>query len=271
MHLDLHLHSTCSDGALAPRDVVLAARRAGLGMIALADHDTVAGVESARAAAAAQGGIGVLPAAEFTCELDGAEIHLLGYAFGLGDPGIAALADRAAVSRRDRLAAMLERLRALGVAIAAEDVRSEPECASIGRMHLARALVRLRVAGSINDAFGRFIGDRAPAFVPSRGPAVADAIAAIHQAGGCAVWAHPSLEDARKFGQLEAVGLAGVEALRPSLDPVESSAMEEAARAAGLFVTGGSDWHGGSRPALGSWFVTERHVGAFLERVGIAP
>ena len=106
--------------------------------------------------------------------------------------------------------------------------------------------------------------------MPSRGPAVVEAIAAIHRAGGCAVWAHPSLEDARKFGQLQAVGLAGVEALRPSLDPVDSSAMEQAARAAGLFVTGGSDWHGGARPALGSWFVTERHVGAFLERVGIA-
>ena len=270
MHLDLHLHSTCSDGSLPPLEVVRAARRAGLGMIALADHDTVAGVATARAAAAERGGVGVIPAAEITCELDGAEVHLLGYAFRLDDPGIATLAGQAAESRRARLAAMLERLRALGVAVTAEDVRSEPECASIGRMHLARALVRLRVAGSITDAFGRFIGDRAPAFVPSRGPAVADAIAAIHAAGGCAVWAHPSLEDARKFGQLRAGGLAGVEALRPSLDPVSSSAMEEAARAEGLFVTGGSDWHGGARPALGSWFVTERHVGEFLERVGIA-
>jgi predicted metal-dependent phosphoesterase TrpH len=269
MHLDLHLHSTCSDGSLPPREVVGAARRAGLGVIALADHDTTAGVAPARAAAAAPDGLGIITAAEFTCELDGSEVHLLGYAFRLDDPGLAAIAARAGEARRARLAAMVERLRGLGVSLMPEDVTAEPECVSIGRMHLARALVRHRVASSVTDAFVRFIGDRAPAFVPSRGPAVVDAIAAIGGAGGCAVWAHPSLEDARKFGQLKAAGLAGVEALRPSLDPVSSSALEESARAEGLFVTGGSDWHGGTRPALGSWFVTERHVGEFLERVGI--
>jgi predicted metal-dependent phosphoesterase TrpH len=269
MHLDLHLHSTCSDGSLPPREVVAAARRAGLGLVALADHDTVAGVEAARAAA--QGAIGIVPAAEFTCELDGAEVHLLGYAFRLDAPDIGAIAGRAAAARRGRMAAMVERLQALGVAIAVEDVRVEPECASIGRMHLARALVRLRVAGSVTDAFTRFIGGHAPCFVPSRGPPVADVIAAVNAAGGCAVWAHPSLEDARRFGALRACGLAGVEALRPSLDPVSSAALEHAARAEGLFVTGGSDWHGGTRPALGSWFVTERHVAAFLERVGLPP
>jgi len=267
MHLDLHLHSTCSDGSLPPVEVVAAARRAGLRLVALADHDTVAGVE--RAQAAAGGGIAVVTAAEFTCELDGAEVHLLGYAFGLDDPAIGALTRRAAEARRGRMAAMVERLQALGVAIAVEDVTAEPECASIGRMHLARALVRRGVAGSISDAFGRFIGDRASAYVPSRGPAVAEAIAAVNGAGGCAVWAHPSLEDARKFGLLKACGLAGVEALRPSLDPVSSSALQESARAEGLLVTGGSDWHGGAHPALGSWYVTERHVGPFLERLGI--
>jgi len=270
MHLDLHLHSTCSDGSLAPRDVVVAARRAGLGVVALADHDTVAGVEPARAAAAAQGGIGIVTAAEFTAELDGAEIHLLGYAFRLDDPGVAALTRRAAEARRSRLAAIVERLRGLGLSITVEDVTAEPECASIGRLHLARALVRHRIASSVSDAFARFIGDRAPGFVPSHGAPVDEAIAAVNGAGGCAVWAHPSLEDARKFAQLKACGLAGVEALRPSLDPVSSSALESQARAEGLFITGGSDWHGGTRPALGSWFVTERHVGEFLERLGIA-
>ena len=89
MHLDLHVHSTCSDGALSPRELVAAARRAGLGMIALADHDTTAGVEPARAAAAALGGIGVITAIELTCLLDGAELHLLGYAFRGDDPAIA--------------------------------------------------------------------------------------------------------------------------------------------------------------------------------------
>ncbi len=197
------------------------------------------------------------------------ELHLLGYGFRAEDSGLAALFSRAGALRRERMAALVERLRELGVTIDVGDVTAEPECVSIGRTHLARALVRLRVAGSISDAFTRFIVDRAPAFVPSRGPAVAEAIAAVNAAGGCAVWAHPSLEDARRFAQLKACGLAGVEVLRPSLDPVSSVALEQAVRAEGMLVTGGSDWHGGPRPALGSWFVTEHHVGAFLERIGV--
>jgi len=263
MHLDLHVHSTCSDGSLAPAAVVAAARRAGLGMIALADHDTVAGVAPA-AAAAGEPGCAVLPAVEITAQLDGREVHLLGYGVRLDDPGLATLTARAGVRRRERLAAMVERLRGAGVAITVEDVTTEPECASVGRMHLARALVRMGKAGSVPDAFGRYIGDGASCWVPSRGVDVAEA------AGGCAVWAHPALDDARHFARLRACGLAGVEALRPALDPHGSVQLEQAARAAGLVVTGGSDWHGAARPALGSWYVTENHVRAFLERLGIS-
>ena len=267
MHLDLHVHSTCSDGALAPPALVAAARRAGLEMIALADHDTVAGVATARAAAG--DAPGVISAIEITSRFDGRELHLLGYGFRDDDPGIGALAARAAVARRERVAAMVDRLRGLGVAITVADVTAEPECVSIGRLHLARALVRLGRAGSISDAFTRFIRDGAPGFVPSQGVDVADAIGVVAAAGGCAVWAHPALEDARHFARLGEWGLAGVEALRPSLDPHASVELEQAARAAGLLVTGGSDWHGATRPALGSWFVTEQHVGPFLERLDI--
>jgi hypothetical protein len=269
MHLDLHIHSTCSDGALAPAALAGAARRAGLGMIALADHDTAAGIAPARAAAVAGGGPEVLAGIEITSRLDGREVHLLGYGFRDDDAGMRGLAERAALARRERIDAMVERLRAAGVSIAVQDVTAEPECVSIGRLHLARALVRLGRAGSVSDAFTRFIGTGAPGFVPSSGPEVVEAIALIDSAGGCAVWAHPALEDASHFTRLKANGLTGVEALRPSLDPHGSVELEQAARAAGLVVTGGSDWHGAARPALGSWFVTEHHVGAFLERLGI--
>ncbi len=269
MHLDLHLHSTCSDGALAPGALVAAARRAGLGLIALADHDTVAGTGAARAAARALGDIEVLGAIEITCFRDGVELHLLGYGFRAEDAGIAALSARAGEARRERMAAMVARLRSLGVDVAVGDVAVEPECASVGRMHLARALVRRGAVGSVHEAFDRYIGDGAAAYVPSRGPTVAEAVAMLKSAGGLAVWAHPSLEDAQYFEALRECGLDGVEVLRPSLAPMESVAIEQAARAAGLVGTGGSDWHGGTRPALGSWFVTERHVGAFLERLGI--
>ena len=268
MHLDLHLHSTCSDGSYPPAAVVAAARTAGLGMIALADHDTTAGIAPARAAAGGRG-VGVLAAVELTCLLEGAEVHLLGYGFREGDPGLEGLTAAAGRARRARIAEMVERLARLGVAITVTDVTCEPECASIGRMHLARALVRLGAASSINEAFGRFIADGGPAHVPGRGPAVAEAIGAVNAAGGLAVWAHPTLEDMRHFPALAEQGLGGIEVLRPALDPHVSVELEQAARGAGLVVTGGSDWHGAPRPALGSWFVTERHVGAFLERLGV--
>jgi predicted metal-dependent phosphoesterase TrpH len=268
MHLDLHVHSTCSDGAVAPAELVALARRAGLGAVAIADHDSTAAVKPARAAAAAVGAIAVVTATEITCGFDGAELHLLAYGFRMDHPGMAALARSAAAARLARMDAMVERLRELGVALARDDVVAPPECASIGRVHLARALVRRGAAGSIADAFQRFIGDRAPGFVASRGPDVADAIAAVGTAGGIAVWAHPSLDDVRHFARLRDAGLQGVEAFRPSLDGHASASLVEAARETGLLVTGGSDWHGGTRPALGAWYVTERHVGAFLEQLG---
>ncbi len=269
MHLDLHLHSTCSDGALAPAAVVAAARKAGLALIALADHDTTAGLAPARAAADAGGGPGVVAAIELTCRRSQAEVHLLGYGFRADDPGLAALTAAAGRARRERMAEMVERLQGLGVTIAPGDVTGAAECVSIGRLHLARALVRLGRVGSITEAFGRYIADGGPAYVPGRGPPVVEGIAAVNAAGGLAVWAHPSLEDAAHFAALAGHGLAGVEALRPSLDPHASVELEQAARAAGLLVTGGSDWHGAPRPPLGSWFVTEHHVGAFLERLGV--
>lgn len=269
MHLDLHLHSTCSDGSLAPAALVEAARRAALHAIALTDHDTTAGVELARRAAEARGGPIVIAGVELTSSLDGSEVHLLGYGIAPDHASLAAFTARTARTRRERMAAIVERLQILGVRIAPEDVMVEEGCASVGRPHIARALVRLGVVPNFQEAFNRFIADGGPAFVPSRGPDVGEAIATVKEAGGCSVWAHPRLEDARRFGQLKEQGLDGVEVLRPSVEPTVSIALEQEARAHGLLITGGSDWHGGSRPALGSWYVTERHVGALLERIGI--
>lgn len=270
MHLDLHLHSTCSDGSLAPAELAAAAHRAGLDAIAVTDHDTAAGVAEAGRAAAALGGPMVIPGVELSCSLAGAEVHLLGYGIDPDHAGLAALTGRTGERRRRRMDEMVGRLRDLGVPIAPEDVRVAEDCVSVGRPHVASALVRLGVVQTTQEAFDRFLADGGPAHVPSCGPDVGEAIRVVEAAGGCSVWAHPAIEDARHFGALEELGLGGVETLRPWCDPATSLALEHEARALGLFVTGGSDWHGG-RPPLGSWFVTERHVGAFLERLGITP
>lgn len=269
VHLDLHLHTTCSDGSQAPEAVVALARRAGLHAIAVTDHDTTAGVAAARGAGAVAG-VQVIAGIELSCELDGEEVHLLGYGIDPDHPGLRAVTDRRTVLRRERAAEIVDRLRALGVGITTDDIRVPAANASVGRPHVAEALVRLGAVRTMQEAFNRFIGDGQPAAVPSRGPDVAAGIAAVAAAGGVSVWAHPSLEDTGSFARLRAVGLEGIEALRPSLTPVASSALEVAAREAGLLVTGGSDWHGGP-PPLGAWYVTDRHVAVLLERLGLRP
>jgi len=270
LRVDLHIHTTCSDGSLAPPELPAAARAGGLDVVAVTDHDTAAGVEPAQRAAAAAGGPLVVAGIELTCSLDGEEVHLLGYGIAPGHAAVLAFAERGAALRRARLAAMVERLNALGVRIGVEDVRCPPGCASVGRPHLARALVARGAVPGFQEAFARFLSDGGPAWVPSRGPDVAEGIAAVRAAGGVSVWAHPALPDGRNFGRLRDLGLDGVETLRPRLEPSESLALEHAAREAGLLFAGGSDWHG-APPPLGGWYVTERHVGELLGRLRVSP
>jgi predicted metal-dependent phosphoesterase TrpH len=267
VHLDLHLHTTCSDGASTPEEAVALARRGGLSAIAVTDHDTTAGCERARVAGESQG-LMVIAGIEISCVQGGSEMHLLGYGVAPDHPAILAVTTRLAALRRERLGTIVARLRELDVKISVDDVRTPADNRAVGRPHVAEALVRLGVVRHPQEAFNRFLGVGQPAYVPSRGPEADVAIAAVHEAGGCAVWAHPSLQDAHRFADLAQVGLDGVEVLRPNVSPTTSSALEHAAREAGLLASGGSDWHGGN-PPLGSWYVTDKHVGALLERLGI--
>jgi predicted metal-dependent phosphoesterase TrpH len=269
MRIDLHIHTSCSDGLRDPDSVVELARRASLDLIAITDHDTLAGVGPATAAAARLGSIRVIPAIELTCVFRGADLHLLGYAVDPGHPELAQRAASLAVRRKARIGEIVARLNALGVAIDVSDVTVPPGNAAVGRPHVAQALVRLGRVATIQEAFAQWLRDGGPAHVAGAGPDVAEGIAAVLAAGGCPVWAHPAPKDTRYFQELKDSGLVGAEAFRPSQPPADSAAIEQAAQACGLVVTGGSDWHGGPRPALGSWFVTEKHVAGFLGRIGI--
>lgn len=269
MRLDLHLHSSCSDGLLPPDELVAAARRAGLDVIAVTDHDTLAGSRAAQRAAAGNSGPRVVPGIELTCVFEGADLHLLGYAVDPEHAALNALAHGMVERRHARLAEIVARLRALGVAIELADVALPEGNAAAGRPHVAQALLRLGLVGSIQEAFSRWLADGGPAYVPNAGPPVIEGINVVLAAGGCPVWAHPAPADAARFAMLKEAGLQGIEALRPNQPPAESAALERAARAAGLVITGGSDWHGAARPALGSWFVTDKHVAPFLRRIGL--
>ncbi len=270
LRIDLHLHSTASDGSLSPTDLVKAAGAGGLHVIALADHDTTAGY--AEAAVAAEGILHVIPALEMSTMHEGSEVHVLGYFVDPADPTLMRYSDNAAEARRARMLGMLDRLASLGISVPFGDVEevAGPEVRSMGRPHLAKALVQRGYASTFADAFDRYIGDSGPAYLPNALLTACGAIELIHEAGGLAVWAHPRADmferDIRRFVTW---GLDGVECYRPRCDPTESLRLETVTRELGLFVTGGSDWHGPWHGRLGAFAVTQEDVATFLERGGI--
>jgi 3',5'-nucleoside bisphosphate phosphatase len=270
LRIDLHIHSTASDGSLSPGAVANAARAGGLDVIALADHDTVGGVIAAQEAAA--GTVHVIPAIELSTHEQAGELHMLGYYIDPRHADLLAYAERASGAREVRMHAMLERLAAAGIVVEFDDVLAAagPRPDSIGRPHLARALLQRGYVHSMSDAFDRYIGDQGPAFVPTSLITPDQAIDIIHDAGGIAVWAHPR-QDLLEAGlpRLREQGLDGVECYRPRVAPPESERIATFAARNGLFVTGGSDWHGDWQGQLGEFAVDRDDIAAFLEVGGI--
>lgn len=271
MKIDLHLHSHVSDGDLSPGELMARAAAAGLGIVALTDHDTAAGVDAALTAAASLP-IRVVPGIEMSTRWGDHELHVLGYWI---DPHAPAIQEHQAASvhrRTDRMERMVANLQRMGIPITYEEVASAagPEARSIGRPHLARALLAAGHTRYYGEAFARFISDAGPAFVPQDFPSPAEAIAMIHAAGGLAAWAHPPLPALEELmPRMAGWGLDGVECYRPSLTPVEVEILLGTARHFGLLPTGGSDWHGPHRAALGDFFVRPDQVRGVLEAGGL--
>jgi predicted metal-dependent phosphoesterase TrpH len=270
LRIDLHIHTTASDGSLSSGGVVAAARTGRLDVIAIADHDTVAGVHDAQVAA--EGIVHVIPAVELSTYVDGAEFHVLGYFVDPVNAALLAHGARASGAREVRMREMLDRLAGMDLHVEFADViaaaGTKPD--SIGRPHLARALVQRGYASSVSEAFDRYIGDQGPAFVPTALITPFEAIDIIHAAGGVAVWAHPRPDALHiSLAGLVARGLDGVECYRPRLNHADTERIRAVAGRAGLFVTGGSDWHGEWQGRLGDFAVERDDVAAFLEIGGI--
>jgi predicted metal-dependent phosphoesterase TrpH len=281
MRLDLHVHSHVSDGALAPAAVVKAAHAGGLDVIALTDHDTVAGV-AAPQAAGQRYGVQVVTGIEISTRHGDAELHILGYGVDPRSPVMLEHQELAATRRRERMQEMVERLQALGVPVTFEQVLAAAgaDATSIGRPHLARALLAGGHTRYYGEAFERYLYDGGPAFVYKAFPPAAAAIDAIHAAGGLAVWAHPpaDLFD-RGVRELAERGLDGVECFRPLCPSEQAHHFARTARQLGLFATGGSDWHAPRRSLLGDFYLRPEDVADFMETsaaighpiTGIAP
>jgi len=270
MRIDLHLHSTASDGAFPPREVVRRARSGGLDLIALADHDTAAGVPEAMEAAADH--LRVVPAIEISAAHDGRDLHILGYGIDPAAPSLREYQERARAARAVRIRSMIERLGELDVRVAFDDVvaAAGPVPGALGRPHLARVLLSAGHVSTLAEAFDRYIGDEGPAYVPTRLLDVPGAIALIRGSGALAVWAHPpqSLLGPALDGFV-AAGLQGLEAYRPRTADAELQRLLAEARRHDLLVTGGSDWHGDWHGDLGGFHLARDPLHAFLDRLGL--
>ncbi|MHB8839852.1 MAG: PHP domain-containing protein [Gemmatimonadaceae bacterium] len=243
MRIDLHAHSTASDGTASPTLFVETAARAGLTVVALTDHDTVDGVAEAVAAAAPLG-VRVVPGVELSVMDGKEEVHLLG--LHLADVG--AIADALAEFRAGRAAragAMVATLNALGVPVTLDAVLAEAAGGALGRPHVARALVAGGWVTDLREAFDKWLGAGRPAFVEKPRLEVAEGVSLIHRAGGLAVWAHPGDDGRRaRFERLVAAGIDGAEVRHPGHNASDQARIGALVEFFHLVPSGGSDWHG---------------------------
>ena len=255
--MDLHVHSTASDGGLPPEAVVERARTSGLTAIALTDHDTVAGVPAA-VAAGDRLGLRVVGGCEFSCAAPWGEMHVLGYFLPSESAELEMFLERRRADRVRRGREMVNRLQGLGVRLEFEDVLRQSRGGAVGRPHVARAIVRQGGAIDISDAFDRYIGRGRPAFVDKILPAFRDVADVVHAVRGMVSVAHLKERGTRSFlERLKRDGLDAVEVRHPSHDADLRSRLTGIALRLGLLRTGGSDWHGDPEPgethgALGS-------------------
>jgi 3',5'-nucleoside bisphosphate phosphatase len=249
MRIDLHTHSTASDGTDAPADVVVAAARAGLDVVALTDHDTFAGWDDA-AEAARRHGVALVRGVEISCRAEGISVHLLGYLPDPTHPGLLAEFEKTRDDRIWRARRMVE-LIAADYPLTWEDVLERvEEGATVGRPHLADALVARGHVRDRDEAFGDLLANRSRYYVGHYSPEAADAVRLVRAAGGVPVMAHPRASVRGRvvtestIAALAAAGLAGLEADHRDHLPDDRARMRALAAELGLLVTGSSDYHG---------------------------
>jgi 3',5'-nucleoside bisphosphate phosphatase len=253
--VDLHSHTTASDGSLTPTELVRAAQAAGLGVLAVTDHDTVAGVAEAQRTAEATR-ITLVPGVELSAEGAPGKCHLLGLFINPEHDELCTTLAMLSRNRRERNEKIVGRLRALGVDITMDEVvAAAPDGANVGRPHFAQALVDKGVVPDINAAFARYLADEGAAYVEKATLTPAECAALVHRAGGLCLVAHPGLlrlhAHETREGRLKAysaVGIDGIEAYYSQHSPADEAQFVRLAEKHSWLVSGGSDFHGAPKP-----------------------
>lgn len=277
MRIDLHCHSSASDGTDTPAELVKNAAAAGLDVVALTDHDTTRGY--AEAIAALPDGLTLVTGAELSCRVDGVSMHMLAYLFDPEEPALLAERELVRDDRVPRAKGMIAKLNELGVPVTWEQVKRIAGDGSVGRPHVASALVELGVVPTVGDAFTeQWLADGGRAFVEKHETDPFEAIRLVKAAGGVCVFAHPAAAKRgrtvpeSRIAEMAAAGLDGVEVDHMDHDADARTRLRGLARELGLLVTGSSDYHGSRKTVtLGEYTtdpevygeITRRATGAF--------
>jgi predicted metal-dependent phosphoesterase TrpH len=244
--VDLHVHSTASDGKYAPEEIVGKAAALGLRYLALTDHDSVDGIVRAIQAARAFPGLTFIPGVEVSTDVPEGEIHILGYFIDYARPELADRLKKFRDSREGRARGMVDKLAALGIVIDWKRVQEIAGDGAIGRPHIAQAMLEKGYIANFKEAFDKYIGREGPAYVEREKMTPEEAVALVLRSGGLPVLAHPFTvkEPEKRAAGLKKVGLVGIEAYYKDNTPEITKATLKIAEENGLIVTGGTDFHG---------------------------
>lgn len=274
--IDLHAHTTASDGSLTPTELVQLALSLGLTALAVTDHDTIDGVPEAVEAAAVAGTLEVVPGIEFSVDYIHGEFHLLGYFVDVAQPAFLSRVRYLQENRFNRNQVMVRLMQEQGFEITLADVEAEAGGGQIGRPHMARAMMRKGYVQSVQEAFNEYLADGKPLHVPKVKLDPAEAIELVHAAGGVAVLAHPRFlgfgdrdELFAELTRLRALGLDGLECYYSQHSPEQTETYLAMAAELDLVITSGSDFHGVSKPDVPLGVVFQGKPGApeLLERL----
>ena len=247
---DLHVHTTYSDGTSLPEELLQQAKKENLAAIAVCDHDTVGGIAECLKAGE-KAGLEVLPGIELTSEYDGSEIHLLGYLIDYRNPALNDKLRFLQEHRVKRVYKIVEKLKQMGLTLNPESVFAFAKNGTVGRLHIARAMLKDKLVSTLQEAFGKFIGDSCQAYVCGFRISPEEAIKLLKDAGGVAVLAHPySIHRDEIIPLLVEAGLQGLEAYYPEHTQGTTNFYLDMARRHNLLVTGGSDYHGLAKPGV---------------------
>lgn len=266
MKIDLHIHTTYSDGLLTPAQVIREAFRLNLKAIAITDHDTIDGISPALNEAEKYHGLEVIPGVELSTDLDGEEVHILGYYLNYNDLNLRTTLVSFQQERKARLEKIITKLNSIGVDISIKDVFVKSHGASLGRPHVALAMIEKGYAGSVQEAFEKYLNKGKPAYVPREKLTPLNAINIIKQSNGIPVLAHPGLlGDQSIINKILEYGIMGIEVIHSDHSPAQTAHYKKLALDNNLLLTGGSDSHGETPLLLGSLDVPLKYASKLKE------